>query len=180
MNAGGRRLLAEYDTANALLAAVHRVRSAGYDRLDAFTPFAVDGLAEALDFRDPLLPRLILLCGLFGGIAAFLFQYYVAVIAYPLNVGGKPYDSWPAFMLVTFEFTVLGAAMAAFVGMLSLNRLPQPYHPVFAAAGFERASQDRFFLSVDATDPLVEPEQATRLLIESGALSVQEVMDEPS
>jgi hypothetical protein len=168
-------LMAEFETPEQLLEAVRRARTAGYRRIDAYAPFAVEGLAEALNFREVRLPFIILLCGALSGAAAFLFQYHIAVIDFPLNVGGRPYDSWPAFTLITFEFTVLGAALAAFVGMLAFNGLPLPYHPVFNVEDFGQASQDRFFLCIEARDPLFEIVATRQFLSDLHPLGIQEV-----
>ncbi|HUL12544.1 MAG TPA: DUF3341 domain-containing protein [Methylococcaceae bacterium] len=168
-------LMAEFETPEQLLEAVRRVRAAGYRRIDAYAPFAVEGLAEALDFREPRLPFIILLCGALSGMAAFLFQYYIAAIEFPLNVGGRPHNSWPTFTLIAFEFTVLGAALAAFAGMLAFNRLPLPYHPVFNAGNFGQASQDRFFLCVEASDPLFETQATRQFLSDLHPLSIEDV-----
>ena len=168
-------LIAEFERAEQLLEAVRRIRAAGYTRIDAYSPFALEGLAEALDLRATRLPFIILICGALGGVAAFLFQFYIAAMAYPLDVGGRPYNSWPAFMLVTFELTVLGAVLAAFLGMLAGNGLPQPYHPVFNDDGFARASQDRFFLCVERKDPRYDFEAIGQLLTDLQPLAIREV-----
>lgn len=178
MSAKRHGVVLEFETPEQLLTAVREARAGGYTRIDAHSPFAVDGLAEALAFRDRGLPLVIFVCGVTGGIAAFVFQYFVAVIDYPLNVGGKPYDSWPAFVLVTFEFIVLGSALGAFLGMLVRNHLPQPYHPLFAVQGFERASEDRFFLSIAADDPAFDDASLQRIMTGLSPLSIQELPDE--
>ena len=175
MSPGCHGLMAEFAAPEQLLDAVRRTRAAGYRRMDAYAPFAIEGLAEALDFRERRLSPIILLCGALSGLAAFLFQYYIAVIDFPLNVGARPLNSWPAFMLITFEFTVLGAAVAAFLGMLAMNRLPLPYHPVFNAESFGQASQDRFFLCIEADDPLFEPAATRQFLSNLQPLAIEEV-----
>lgn len=168
-------LMAEFAGADELLEAARRAREAGYLRLEAYAPFAVEGLDEALGLRRRTgVPRIMLVFGLLGGLSAFLLQGYLAAVDYPLDAGGKPYFSWPPFALLAFEFTVLGAALAGFVGMLVLNGLPRLYDPVFDAPDFGRGSQDRFFLRVDAADP-----GAVRDFLESlRPLAVVEVKNE--
>ncbi|MDW8104344.1 MAG: DUF3341 domain-containing protein [Armatimonadota bacterium] len=168
-------IIAEYETAEELLHAARRAREAGYTRMDAYTPFPVHGLAEAIGFEDHKVPWTVFLSGVAGAIAGFAMQYYISVIDYPLNVGGRPLFSWPAYIPVTFETTVLFAAFGAFIGMLAFNGLPQPYHPVFNAPRFERASQDRFFLCIEATDPLFDRTGTRHFLESTGARLVSEV-----
>ena len=146
-------LMAEFESADQLLAQARQAYAAGYRKLAAYSPFPIADLPAALGLRKSRLPWLVLLSGIAGGLTGFGMQYYAAVIAYPLNIGGRPLNSWPAFVIVTFELTILAAAGAAALGMLLRNGLPQPYHAVFNAPGFERASQDRFFLCVEAKDP---------------------------
>ena len=146
-------LMAEFDSSADLLDAAQRAYEEGYRRMDAYTPFPVHGLPEALGFHRTRLPLLVLLGGIAGCIGGYSLQYWIAAIDYPLNVGGRPLNSWPAFIPVTFELTVLVAALAAVLGMLALNRLPMPYHPVFNVPEFELASRNRFFLCIEAVDP---------------------------
>lgn len=146
-------VMAEFETPEELIAATERARDAGYKAMDAYTPFPVEGMSEALAIRDKKVPLIMLLGGLFGCVAGFSFQYYCMVLAYPVNIGGRPLLSWPLYIPVTFEFTIFCAAFSGIFGMLILNGLPQPYHPVFNAPNFERASSDRFFLCIEATDP---------------------------
>ena len=167
-------LLAEFDAPEDLVTAAERAYADGYRRLDAYTPFPVHGLAEATGFRTNRLPLLVLIGGIFGAGAGFFSQYWAAVIDYPLNVGGRPFNSWPAFVPITFEVTILVAALTAVLGMLALNGLPQPYHPVFNAPRFALATRDRFFLCIEATDPRFDP-QATRMFLEG--LGAKEVTD---
>ena len=146
-------VLAEFEQPEELVAAAASARQAGYRRLDAYTPIPVHGLSEALGLRATRLPWLTLLGGLLGGTAGYALQYYTAVIAYPMNVGGRPYHSWPSFMPIVFELTILGAALFSVLGMLGLNGLPRPYHPLFAVPEFKMASRNRFFLCIEARDP---------------------------
>jgi hypothetical protein len=171
-------LLAEFAGADELLDAARHARTAGFRQLEAYAPFAVEGLDEALGLGRTRLPRIVLIFGILGGLSAFLLQGYLAAVDYPLNAGGKPYFSWPPFALLAFEFTVLGAALAGFVGMLALNGLPRLYDPVFDAPDFERASQDRFFLRIDTAGAGREPEQARQFLESLRSLAVVEVGNE--
>lgn len=146
-------LMAEFARPKELVVAAEKARLAGYRQMDAYTPIPIEELGEALGLRRTRLPILVFLGGLFGCIGGFGLAYWTQVFAYPMNVGARPFNSWPQFIPVTFETTVLGAALTAFVGMWALNRLPQPYHPVFNVPEFARASTDRFFLCIEATDP---------------------------
>ena len=168
-------LMAEFETPEALLAAVRRARLLGYNRIDAYTPFPVEGMAEAMNLGHTWLSYIILAGGIFGGLLGYLMQYVSSVIAYPINSGGKPYNSWPAFIPITFETTILFAAFAAVIGMLTLNNLPQPYHPVFNVPSFSAASQDRFFLSIEARDPRFKVEETRDFLQSLDPITVSEI-----
>src|SRR2546427_1797832 len=168
-------LVAEFATPAALREATRCARRAGYRSLEAYTPFPVEGLAEALDFHRTSLPLVVLLGGLVGGLGAYFFQYWVNVRHYPLNVGGRPLHSWPAFIPVTFEMTILIAALAAVLGMLALNGLPMPYHPLFNVPRFALATRDRFFLCIEARDPKFDRTETRRFLESVGAYEVVEV-----
>ncbi|MGH7404658.1 MAG: DUF3341 domain-containing protein [Candidatus Methylomirabilales bacterium] len=168
-------LLAQFDTPGVLLAAAQRTRAAGYRRMDAYTPFPVAGLADAIGFHRTRLPLIVLIGGIIGCIGGFYLQYWIAAIDYPINVGGRPLNSWPAFIPVTFELTVLVAALAAVIGMLALNGLPMPYHPVFNVPRFRLATRNEFFLCVEASDPLFDPEATRRFLESLGAREVYDV-----
>jgi len=159
-------LVAEYSEPEALIAAANTAREAGYRQMDAYTPFPVHGLSEAVGFKRTKLPIIVLLGGLTGAIAGFSMQYFANVIHYPINIGGRPMNSWPAYIIPTFECTILFSAFAAVLGMLALNGLPQPYHPLFNVPAFELASRSHFFLCVEATDPKFDLD-ATRRLLES-------------
>ncbi len=157
-------LMAEFDTAEIILAAARRAFEEGYRRMDAYTPLPVEGLAEALGFRRNRIPLIVLLGGLIGCFGGFSLQYWIAVNDYPINVGGRPLNSWPSFIPVTFELTVLVAALSALFGLLVLNKLPRPYHPVFNVPRFELASRNRFFLCIEARDPRFDREGTRRFL----------------
>jgi hypothetical protein len=145
-------LLAEFAEPQALIAAAKHCR-AQYRDVDAYAPYAVDGLAEALGARRNRVPLVTLLGGIAGGAAIYFLQWYCAVVDYPINSGGRPLNSWPVFIPPTFELTILGAALAAFFGMLILNGLPKLHHPIFNAPEFDLASRNRFFLAIRASDP---------------------------
>src|SRR3954467_9689979 len=146
-------LMAEFDDPNALVAAAHRAHHEGYRRMDAYSPFPIEELHEALGMHQSRLPLIVLIGGLIGCLGGYSLQYWASTIAYPLNVGGKPFHSWPAFIPVTFECTILGAALSAVLGMLALNGLPQPYPPVFNVPRFALPSRNRFFLCIESKDP---------------------------
>ena len=146
-------LMAEFDDPNALVSAAHLARLEGYRRMDAYSPFPIEELHEALGSHHTRLPLIVLVGGLAGCIGGYLLQYWVSAIAYPVNIGGKPLHSWPAFIPVTFECTILVAALSCVLGMLALNGLPQPYHPVFNVPRFALASRNRFFLCIESQDP---------------------------
>lgn len=146
-------LMAEFETAEEILAATTRAYQAGYRHMDAYTPYTVEGLAQALGLPRSRIPSIVLIAGIVGAGVGFLMQYWSMAVNYPLNVGGRPYNSWPVFIPITFEVMVLIAGFAAFFGMLFLNGLPHPHHPVFNEPRFARASQDRFFLCIEAEDP---------------------------
>jgi hypothetical protein len=146
-------LVAEFSDANELVAAAHQTHAAGYRKFDCYTPFPIEELAEAMGEHRSYLPLLVLIGGILGGLGGFALCYWTSVIDYPLIVGGRPFNSWPSFIPVTFECTILGAALTAVLGMLGLNGLPMPYHPLFNVPRFALASRDRFFLCIEADDP---------------------------
>jgi len=169
-------LVAEFHTPEELLAAAHKAHAEGYRKMDAFAPFPVEGLAEAIGHHHTRLPLIVLIGGLLGCVGGFFMQYYASVISYPLNIGGKPFNSWPAFIPVIFECTVLAASFSAGLGMLALNRLPEPYHPVFNVEAFcAKASRDGYFLCIEAGDPKFDAAATRDLLVSTGAREVHDV-----
>ncbi|MFZ0731665.1 MAG: DUF3341 domain-containing protein [Candidatus Sulfotelmatobacter sp.] len=145
-------IMAEFDSAQALVDAARKTHEAGYKKIDAYSPFPIEGLAEEIGFHHDEVPLVVLIGGIVGGLTGFLMQYWMSAVDYPLNIGGKPYNSWPAFIVITFEMTILFAGISAVLGMLALNGLPMPYHPVFNVPRFSAASKDRFFLIVFSSD----------------------------
>jgi hypothetical protein len=170
-------IMAEFDDPNALVAATRRAYHEGYRRMDAYSPFPIEELHEALGARHTRLPLIVLIGGLVGCIAGYTLQYWVSTVAYPLNIGGKPLHSWPAFIPVTFECTILVAALSAVFGMLALNGLPMPYHAVFNVPRFALASRNRFFLCIQATDTRFDLEETRRFLGTLGPREVTTVAD---
>lgn len=168
-------LLAEFESPESLVAAADRARKEGYCAMDAHTPFPVEGLAEALELPKSRLPLIVFSGGITGLLTGYLLQYYASVISFPLNIGGRPPHSWPAFIPITFELTILFAAISALLGMLALNGLPMPHHPLFAVPAFDRASRTGFFLAIEARDPLFERERTRQFLAGSGASEVFDV-----
>jgi len=168
-------LMAEFETPDGLVTATEKARLEGYRKMDAYSPIPIEELNEALGLNRTRLPKLVFLGGILGGLGGYGLEYWTQVIAYPLNIGGRPFHSWPHFIPVTFETTVLGAALTAFVGMWALNKLPQPYHPVFNVPAFARASTDRFFLCIEATDPRFELDGTRRFLQGLHPVGVSEV-----
>jgi ActD protein len=165
-------LMAEFDDPSSLVAATESARRAGYRCMDAYSPFPIEELHEALGAHHTRLPLIVLIGGLCGGIGGYALQYWSSVMAYPLNIGGKPLHSWPAFIPVTFECTILVAALSAVLGMLALNGLPQPYHPVFNVPRFALASRNRFFLCIESADPKFDLEGTREFL---GTLNPREI-----
>ena len=168
-------LLAEFTTPTDLVLAIRKARDYGYRVMDAYTPFPIEEVAHELHIHDRALPRLVLLGGILGGLGGFALAYWTSVIDYPINVGGRPLNSWPAFLPITFETTVLLAAITTVLGMLALNGLPMPYHPVFNVPRFALATRDQFFLCIEATDPQFDRQGTRRFLERLEALSVNEV-----
>jgi len=171
-------VVGEFETPEKLIHAVEKVREAGYRRFEAYSPFPVEGLSQAMGLKRNLVPLITLIGGLTGGIGGFGFQYWVAAITYPLNIGGRPFNSWPAFIPVTFELTILGASLAAVFGMLALNKLRQPHHPVFNVHRFSHASTDRFFICIESRDAKFHLAETARFLQGLEAHHVSEVSDD--
>src|SRR5438093_3951909 len=168
-------LMAEFSSEDSLLRAARHAYEAGYRRMDAYSPLPIDGLAEALGFRHTRVPLIVLIGGILGCVGGFALQYWISVIDYPVNVGGRPLNSWPSFIPVTFELTILIAALSAFFAVLALNGLPMPYHPVFNVERFELASRNRFFLLIEAADPRFDSAGTRRFLENIGCHGVYEV-----
>ena len=171
-------IIAEFDTPEELIAAAEKARDAGFKRMDAYAPFPVEGLSEAMGFRDMWVPTIMFLGGLIGCAAGFGLLTWATMIEYPMNIGGRPLFGWPSFIPITFETTVLTASLTGIFGMFLLNGLPQPYHPVFNAPNFEAASGDRFFLCIEARDPRFDRNETRQFLEDAKPLRVSEVMEE--
>jgi hypothetical protein len=157
-------LMAEFETAQDVLQATQRAWQAGYRRMDAYTPYPVEGLAQVLGHRKTVIPSVVLVAGLVGGAIGFFMQYWSMAVDYRFNSGGRPYNSWPVFIPVTFELLILVGSLAAFLSVLFLNGLPRPNHPLFNVPEFARASQDRFFLCIEAADAHFEMEKTSAFL----------------
>jgi Protein of unknown function (DUF3341) len=168
-------LMAEFEGPTEVVEAARKVREHGYRRVDAYSPYPIEELGEALGHHHSWLPLLVLLGGITGGVSGYLLQYWAAVVAYPLNIGGRPLHSWPAFIVPTFEMTILFAAGTAVLGMLALNGLPEPYHPVFNVPSFARATKDRFFIVIESRDPQFDVDRTWSFLLSLGPRFVSEV-----
>lgn len=169
-------LMAEFEHPEELVKAAHRAHSAGFRKVEGYSPLPLEGLSEALGYKRNFVSLVVLIGGLAGCIGGFTLMYWIATIAYPHNVAGHPMNSWPAFIPATFECTVLLAALSAVIGMFAMNGLPQPYHPVFNVPQFaERASRDRFFLVIEAADPLFDPEKTRGFMNELEPMGVFDV-----
>lgn len=172
-------VVAEFDSPEELFSAGKKARAAGYKELEAYTPFPLHGLSDVLGFKDEKVPWIVFGGGLMGASCGFLLQYYTSVIDYPMNVGGKPLNSLPMFFPVTYECTILFAAFGAVLGMFALNRLPEPYHAAFNTPNFERASQDKFFLAIEAKDPQFDEVETKSFMETMNANNVSLVKDSP-
>jgi hypothetical protein len=174
-NPGLYGLLAEFESPTALVQAARSAHEAGYRRMDAYAPFPIEGLPEALGFHRTKMPMLILIGGIVGALSGFALQYYCNVISYPLNVGGRPLNSWPSWIPVTFELTVLIASLTAVLGLLALCGLPMPYHPLFHVPRFNRATRDAFFLCIESADPRFERTETRNFLTGLNPREISEV-----
>jgi hypothetical protein len=167
--------MAEFDSPTELVNAARAVRARGYRRLDAYSPFPIEELTDALHLHKNRLPMIVLAGGIVGGIVGYLLQYYVTVWHYPINIGGRPLHSWPAYIVITFETTILFAALSAVFGLLALCGLPMPYHPTFNVPRFALATRNRFFLCIEATDPLFDHDKTCEFLETLNPKEVSEV-----
>lgn len=174
-DAGIYGLMAEFDNVNDAITAAHKTTAAGYRKVDAYSPFPVEELSEAIGFHKNGVALICLIGGLLGGTAAYTLQWWINTISYPVNIGGRPFHSWPSFIVVTFEMTILFSGLSAVFGMLALNGLPMPYHPVFNVPQFNAASKDRFFIVVFSIDKKYDPVETRRFLESLSPLSVAEV-----
>jgi hypothetical protein len=170
-------LLAEFLEPDELLWATEQAYAAGYRRMDAYSPFPVEGLADALGMHRSMIPRIMLVCGFLGTLTAYFLETLSMGLWYPINVGGRPYNSLPSYVPVMFELTVLFSSLSGIVAVLILNRLPQPYHPVFNVASFGRASSDRFYLGIETSDPNYDAVKTASFLRTLGAREVFDVPD---
>jgi len=170
-------LMAEFDNPTELVEAARAARGKGYRKLDAYSPFPIEELSGALGLHHNKLPLIVLAGGVIGGISGYLLQYFVSVIYFPINVGGRPLHSWPSYIVITFEMTILFAALAAVLGLMGLCGLPQPYHPVFNVPRFALASRNRFFLCIEASDPLFDAERTAGFLETLEPKEVSEVAE---
>lgn len=168
-------VLAEFESPEALVEADRRAREAGYRVMETYTPYPVEELSDPYGRGGTWIPAIVFVGGWLGALTGFFMQYFSAVYHYPLNVGGRPLNSWPSFMPVTFELTVLTAALLGVLGMIVLNGLPRPHHPLFNVPQFDRASRDRFFLAIESTDPQFDKSGTSEFLRSLGPLTVVEV-----
>ncbi|MGA3261064.1 MAG: DUF3341 domain-containing protein [Bryobacteraceae bacterium] len=169
--------MAEFDNPSALVSAARAARAKGYRKLDAYSPFPIEELTDALHLHKNKLPLIVLAGGVIGGLTGFFLQYWIAVIYFPINIAGRPLNSWPSFIIITFELTILFASLSAVLGMMALCGLPMPYHPVFNVPRFSAASRNRFFLCIEAADPLFDPAQTSQFLGTLEPTEVSEVAD---
>ena len=168
-------LMAEFDNPTALVNAARTAREKGYRKLDAYSPFPIEELSDALHLHKNKLPLIVLIGGILGGLSGYLLQYYVTVIYFPINIAGRPLHSWPAYIIITFELTILFAALSAVFGLLALCGLPMPYHPAFNVPRFALASRNRFFLCIESGDPLFDHDKTSEFLETLGPREVSEV-----
>jgi hypothetical protein len=168
-------VMAEYDSGQALVDAARKTMAQGFTRVEAYSPVPIEDLNTIIHKTRTVLPKLVLAGGLTGMATGFALQYWASVIEYPMNVGGRPYATWPAFVVPSYELTILFSSLAAAIGMFALNGLPQPYHPVFNVERFSMASSDKFFLVIESADPRFDHAGTTRFLQDQGAKGVYDV-----
>jgi Alternative complex III, ActD subunit len=168
-------LMAEFDNPASLVNAARAARERGYRKMDAYTPYPMEELTDVLHLHKNRLSLIVLAGGLLGGLTGFLLQYYVTVIYFPINIAGRPLDSWPAYIIITFELTILFGALSAVLGLLALCGLPMPYHPTFNVPRFALASRNRFFLCIESDDPLFDQEKTAQFLESMAPREVSEV-----
>ena len=167
-------VMAEFDSPSALVDGARAASAEGYRKLEAYTPFPIEELNDVLHLHKNKLPLIVLGGGILGGLTGFLMQYWIAAIYFPINIGGRPLNSWPSFIIITFELTILFASISAVLGMLALCGLPMPYHPVFNVPRFSAASRNRFFLCIESGDPLFDRAKTAEFL---GTLEAREVSE---
>jgi hypothetical protein len=168
-------MMAEFDNPTDLVKATEHAYAAGYRKMDAYSPYPIEELSDALGFRKNRVPLVVLVGGILGGLSGYLLQYWISAVSFPVNIGGRPFNSWPAFIVVTFEMTILFGGISAVVGMLALNGLPMPYHPVFNNPRFTSVTRDRFFLCIEAADPKFDAISTGSFLMGLKAIDVTEV-----
>ena len=171
-------LVAEFADDHALLEAAEKTRDAGFEKIDAYSPFPIHGMTDAIGMKRPILAWVVFGAALIGMVAGFGLQYWVSVLNTPFNVGGKPMNSWPQFIPITFECTILAAGLAAVIGMLAFNGLPRPFHPLFEHPQFNRVNDDKFFLVIEAKDPKYDASDTRTFLEGLGPIEVVEVEGE--
>jgi hypothetical protein len=168
-------VMAEFDSPTSLVNAARAAREKGYRKLDAYSPFPIEELSDVLHLHKNKLPLIVLIGGIVGGLTGYLLQYYVSVIYFPINIAGRPLNSWPSYVVITFELTILFAALSAVLGLLALCGLPMPYHPVFNVPRFALASRNRFFLCIESRDPLYDLDKTSEFLESLEPREVSEV-----
>ncbi len=168
-------ILSEYETADGLIAATKKAKAEGYEFMDGYSPFAVGDVADAMGYKRSEMAPVMFFGGLIGCLAGFCMQWYLSAYDYPVNIGGRPYLSWPSFIVITFEMTILTTGLSGVFGLIALCGLPQPHHPLFGVPQFDRASRDRFFLCIEAEDPKFDAHKTMEFLQSTNAVSVVEV-----
>jgi hypothetical protein len=171
--------LAEFENPEALKQCIRLAREEGFQKVDAYTPFPVEGLAEELGIHHSIVPTIVFIGGMLGALTGSVMQVYSSVFDYPINIGGRPLNSWPSFVIVTFELTILFAGISSVLGMLAINGLPKPHHPLFNEPRFDRVTQDRFFFCIEATDPKFDRDKTWSFLQSTKPEGVYAVHDLP-